>query len=107
MHERGELRLADHFRALIVGAGGGGSEGREGGGIELGRFARGGDELAVAVDEQRTAGVRVPEKRLEVRLDLLEIVFVERPARGPGHAPPQVTRSRTCRAVPPAPGRWS
>src|SRR2546430_15203612 len=53
----------------------------EGGRIELRRVTHRGHELAGAVHQQRAAGVRLAQERLEMLLDLLEVVFRKRPAR--------------------------
>src|SRR5439155_1583169 len=45
---------------------------------------------AGAIHEQRAPGVRVAQERLEVLLDLLEVVLRERPARGTRHHPASV-----------------
>src|SRR5207253_11507945 len=58
--------LADHLGELIVGTEVGGREGGEGGGVELGSVADGGDELAGAIDQQGAAGVRVAQERQEM-----------------------------------------
>src|SRR5438876_1199888 len=88
MHQGGELVLTDHFGELVVGAEVGGGERGEGGGIELRRLADGRDQLPGAVDEQRAARVRVTKERLQVLLDLLEVVLGERPARRTRHYVP-------------------
>src|SRR2546426_2482589 len=88
MHQRGELVLADHLGELVVGTEIGGGERSEGGGVELGGVADGRHQLSGAVDEQRAAGVRVPKERLQVLLNLLEVVLRERPARRTRHYVP-------------------
>src|SRR5919109_4620474 len=90
MHQRGELVLPDHLGELVVGAEVGGGERGEGVGVELGRFTHRRHELAGAIHQQRAAGVRVAQERLEVLLDLLEVVLRERPTRGTRHHPPSV-----------------
>src|ERR1051325_1677694 len=85
MDERGELVLPDHLGELVVGAEVGGGERRERGGVELGRLAHGRHQLAGGIHEQRVA-----QERLEVLLDLLEVVLRERPARGTRHHPASV-----------------
>src|SRR5205807_4330897 len=54
-------------------------------GVAHGRY-----ELTGAVHEQRAACVHVAQERLEVLLDLLEVVLRERPARGTRHHPASV-----------------
>src|SRR2546430_213496 len=88
VHQGGELVLADHFGKLVVGAEVGGGEGGEGGGVELRSVADGRDQLPGTVHEQRAAGVRIPKERLQVLLDLLEVVLGERPARRTRHYVP-------------------
>src|SRR5216117_4038007 len=107
VHEGGEFVLADHLGELVVGAEIGGGEGSERGGIELGRVAHRGDELAGAVHQQRAAGVRVAEERLQVLLDLLEVALRERPARRTRHHALSLTRTRPCPAARAAPARSS
>src|SRR3989449_9500999 len=87
------------FRS-VVGAEIGGGEGSERGGIELGGVTHGGHELAGAVHQQRAAGVRVAEERLQVLLDLLEVALRERPARRTRHHALSITRTRPCPAAP-------
>src|SRR5207302_10545306 len=90
MDEGSEFGFADHFRELVVGAEVGGGERGEGGGVELRGVAHGRHELTGAVHEQRATGVAVAQERLEVLLDLLEVVLGERPARGTRHHPASV-----------------
>src|SRR2546430_14334743 len=79
----------------------------EGGRIELRRVTDRGHELAGAVHQQRAAGVRLAQERLEMLLDLLEVVFRKRPARRTRHRVPSVSQPRTCPVARARPARWS
>ena len=70
--ERVEIVFADQFRELVVRAEVGGGQRRERRRVEVGPLADGGDELAGAIDEQRTASVAIGEESLQRLRDRAE-----------------------------------